>query len=56
MKAGEVYKNKREPELRLMIVWVSGDNCKYEMLDGMGDFIDYSCTISELLELYEREW
>jgi len=59
MRAGEIYRNKFEPSIRVEILWVRGDLCEWTPADeyslmayqaGWGE-----CTIKELLELYENE-
>ena len=62
MRAGEIYRNKFEPSIRVEILWVKGDLCEwmpadeYSMLELMAYQAEWGeCTIKELLELYENE-
>jgi len=61
MRAGQIYRNKFYPKVRVRILWVSGDECEFEPADEYSEepfdyFVELRvCLISELLELYENE-
>lgn len=62
MRAGQIYKNKFEPSIRIIILWVKYDTCEWCPADeySTNELISSQagwnvCTIKELLELYDNE-
>jgi hypothetical protein len=60
MRAGEIYRNKFEPSIRIEILWVKGDFCEWTPADEDSIAELYQteygkCLIKEVLELYYNE-